>query len=129
MLYTFNSDTPIFLQLASLLEDDIFSGVYEEGSAIPSTNELSVLLHINPATVLKAMNILLANNLIEKRRGIGMFVVKGARKRIKEKRKEEFNDKYIIPLLKEAEKLSIKKEDLFLLIEKGSKNENWMLKH
>ncbi len=124
MLYTFNSDTPIFLQLASLLEDDIFSGVYEEGSAIPSTNELSVLLHINPATVLKAMNILLANNLIEKRRGIGMFVVKGARKRIKEKRKEEFNDKYIIPLLKEAEKLSIKKEDLFLLIEKGSKNEN-----
>lgn len=124
MLYTFNSDTPIFLQLASLLEDDIFSGVYEEGSAIPSTNELSVLLHINPATVLKAMNILLANNLIEKRRGIGMFVVKGARKKIKEKRKEEFNDKYIIPLLKEAEKLSIKKEDLFLLIEKGSKNEN-----
>lgn len=124
MLYTFNSDTPIFLQLASLLEDDIFSGIYEEGSAIPSTNELSVLLHINPATVLKAMNILLANNLIEKRRGIGMFVVKGARKRIKEKRKEEFNDKYIIPLLKEAEKLSIKKEDLFLLIEKGSKNEN-----
>lgn len=124
MLYTFNSDTPIFLQLAALLEDDIFSGVYEEGSAIPSTNELSVLLHINPATVLKAMNILLANNLIEKKRGIGMFVVKGARKKIMEKRKEEFNSKYIIPLLKEAEKLSIKKEDLFLLIDKGSENEN-----
>lgn len=121
MLYTFNSDTPIFLQLASFLEDDIFSGVYEEGSAIASTNELSVLLHINPATVLKAMNILLADNLIEKRRGIGMFVVKGARKKIKEKRKEEFNDKYIIPLLKEAEKLEINKEDLILLIEKGSK--------
>ena len=74
MNYTFKDDSPIFQQLAKALEDDIFLGTYEEGTAIPSTTELSVALHINPATVLKAMNLLLDMDLIEKRRGIGMFV-------------------------------------------------------
>lgn len=59
MIYTFTEDSPIYLQLAQLLKDDIFLGIYKEGTAIPSTTELSVVLHINPATVLKAMNILL----------------------------------------------------------------------
>ena len=53
MNYTFKDDSPIFQQLAKALEDDIFLGTYEEGTAIPSTTELSVALHINPATVLK----------------------------------------------------------------------------
>ena len=63
MNYTFKDDSPIFQQLAKALEDDIFLGTYEEGKAIPSTTELSVALHINPATVLKAMNLLLDMDL------------------------------------------------------------------
>ena len=86
MNYTFKDDSPIFQQLAKALEDDIFLGTYEEGTAIPSTTELSVALHINPATVLKAMNLLLDMDLIEKRRGIGMFVTNGAKERIRERR-------------------------------------------
>lgn len=116
MNYTFKDDSPIFQQLSKALEDDIFLGTYEEGKAIPSTTELSVALHINPATVLKAMNILLEMDLIEKRRGIGMFVREGAKERIKDRRKIEFKDKYLTPLLEEAKRLGMDKKEIALLI-------------
>lgn len=116
MNYTFKDDSPIFQQLAKALEDDIFLGTYEEGKAIPSTTELSVALHINPATVLKAMNLLLDMDLLEKRRGIGMFVKDGAKGRIKERRKKEFKDKYLSPMLEEAKRLGMDKKEIALLI-------------
>ena len=52
------SDVPLFVQIAEGIEEDIFTGSYAEGDRIPSTNELSALLGINPHTVLKGMNIL-----------------------------------------------------------------------
>ena len=51
-------DKPIFIQIAEQLEDSIFTGVFPEETKIPSTNEISVLLSINPHTVLKGMNLL-----------------------------------------------------------------------
>ena len=116
MNYTFKDDSPIFQQLAKALEDDIFLGTYEEGKAIPSTTELSVALHINPATVLKAMNLLLDMDLLEKRRGIGMFVKDGAKEKIRERRKKEFKDKYLSPMLEEAKRLGMDKKEIALLI-------------
>ena len=116
MNYTFKDDSPIFLQLGKALEDDIFLGTYQEGTAIPSTTELSVALHINPATVLKAMNLLLDMGLIEKRRGIGMFVKDGAKERIKERRKMEFKDKFLAPMLEEAKRLGMDRKEIALLI-------------
>ena len=51
-------DKPIFIQIAEQLEDSIFTGVFPEETKIPSTNEISALLSINPHTVLKGMNLL-----------------------------------------------------------------------
>ena len=116
MNYIFKDDSPIFQQLAKALEDDIFLGTYKEGSAIPSTTELSVALHINPATVLKAMNLLLDLGLIEKKRGIGMFVTNGAIERIRERRKAEFKDKYLVPMLKEARRLGMDSKEIISCI-------------
>ncbi len=53
-----NIDKPIFLQIAEQLEDSIFTGAFPEETQIPSTNEISALLSINPHTVLKGMNVL-----------------------------------------------------------------------
>ena len=53
-----NIEKPIFIQIAEQLEDSIFTGVFPEESKIPSTNEISALLNINPHTVLKGMNML-----------------------------------------------------------------------
>lgn len=112
MRYKFSDDSPIFIQLAKAIEEDIFLSIYKEGESIPSTTELSLELHINPATVLKAMNILVDEGIIEKRRGIGMFVKEGSVKSIRNKKSKAFEKDFILPLLKEAEKLNISKDEL-----------------
>ena len=118
MLYTFLPDSPIYIQLSERIKDDIFTGIYEEGKPISSTTERSVALHVNPATVLKAVNLLLQEGLIEKRRGIGMFVAQNAKEKITEERKKSFCSNYILPLIEEAKKLSISKDEILNMIKK-----------
>ena len=77
----FNSEKPIFVQVADGLEDAILTGAFEEGSQIPSITEISVTLKINPATALKGINILTENGIVYKKRGVGMFVAEGAKKK------------------------------------------------
>lgn len=57
-------DKPIFIQIAEQLEDSIFTGVFPEETKIPSTNEISALLSINPHTVLKGMNLLVDGDMV-----------------------------------------------------------------
>ena len=119
MQFHFNESTPLYQQIASQLEEMIFTGGFDEGSQVPSTTQLSQQLHINPATVLKGMNILVDAGLIEKHRGRGMFVRTGARQKIMEERKESFYKDYVKTLLVEAHKLGINKKHLVELIERG----------
>ena len=119
MQFHFNESTPLYHQIASQLEEMIFTGGFDEGSQVPSTTQLSQQLHINPATVLKGMNILVDAGLIEKHRGRGMFVRTGARQKIMEERKESFYKDYVKTLLVEAHKLGINKQHLVELIERG----------
>ena len=119
MQFHFNESTPLYQQIASQLEEMIFTGGFDEGSQVPSTTQLSQQLHINPATVLKGMNILVDAGLIEKHRGRGMFVRTGARQKIMEERKESFYKDYVKILLVEAHKLGINKQHLVELIERG----------
>lgn len=101
------SNTPIFIQIANLIEEQILNGVYTEDMQIISTNELSSLLKINPNTILKGMNLLVDESILYKKRGLGIFVNKDALSIIKNKRLDDFNDKYIKTLVSEAKKLNI----------------------
>ena len=121
MQFDFNSGTPIYLQIARQLEDAIFTGIYPEETQIPSTTELSVSLQINPATVLKGMNILVDGGIIYKKRGLGMFVSTGAVEIIRAKRQSGFFENYILPLKAEAKKLGLSEEEIIALIERGDK--------
>lgn len=114
-----NLDIPIFIQIAQQLEDSIFTGIFPEEEKIPSTNEVSALLNINPHTVLKGMNMLVDQGIIYKRRGLGMYVRAGAVDIIRSKRQSDFFAKYISPLIAEASKLQMSKEDIMELIERG----------
>ena len=78
MYINFDSEKPIFLQIAEGLEDSILSGVYPEESQIPSITEFSVAYRINPAPALKGINVLVDEGIVYKKRGIGMFVKSGA---------------------------------------------------
>ncbi|MDD4012093.1 MAG: GntR family transcriptional regulator [Sphaerochaetaceae bacterium] len=114
---------PIFMQVSEKLTDAIFTGAFAEETQIPSTTEISMTYKINPATVLKGMNLLVDQGLIYKRRGVGMFVKQGARERIKTMRNEDFSEKFIKPLLDEAKKLDLSAEDLHKLIDKEMSDE------
>ena len=85
-------DKPIYLQIAEQLEDSIFTGVFPEETKIPSTNEVAAVLNINPHTVLKGMNLLVDEDIIYKKRGLGMFVKTGAVEKIRQpdRRKNAF---------------------------------------
>lgn len=118
-----NTDKPIFIQIAEQLEDSIFTGTFPEETKIPSTNEISALLNINPHTVLKGMNMLVDEEIIYKKRGLGMFVREGAVDKIRTKRQGQFFDSYIATLVAEASKLDMSKEEVIYLIERGFENE------
>lgn len=107
-----NNTDPIFLQIAKFIEDEIMVGDIEEESQIPSTTEISKMYTINPATVLKGINLLVDQDVLYKKRGIGMFVKAGARNRIKDQRKETFRKVVVENLVKEANKLGISKEEV-----------------
>lgn len=118
MELNFESEKPIFLQLSEQIENAILSGAYEEESQIPSTTDISVSYKINPATVLKGFNLLVDGEVIYKRRGVGMFVCKGAVQKLKERRKSEFISIYLQSLVDEAKKLNITKSEIINMIER-----------
>lgn len=117
MNLNFESEKPIYLQLAEEIENAILSGAYPEEAQIPSTTEVSVSYKINPATVLKGFNLLVDEKVIYKKRGVGMFVSGGAVKELKNKRKAGFMSDYVQSMLEEASKLQITKEEIISMIE------------
>ncbi len=84
---------------------------------MPSTNELAAFHRINPATAAKGVNRLVADGVLYKRRGIGMFVATGARTLLLDRRREEFARRYLAPLLAEARKLGIDAEQVKKMID------------
>jgi DNA-binding transcriptional regulator YhcF (GntR family) len=111
--------TPLFVQVADRLAGEIADGGLAEGERVPSTN---AFYRINPATAAKGINVLADDGLLEKRRGIGMFVATGARQRLLARRRAEFTQRYVEPLLAEAVRLGIDTDELFALI-KEARNE------
>lgn len=116
-------ETPLFVQIAESIEDDVFTGIYKEGDRVPSTNEVAALFGINPHTVLKGMNILVDAGIIHKRRGMGMYVSDGALDAIRAKRQAAFAENYVDTLVAEAHKLGMTKMQVLALVEKGLNHE------
>lgn len=107
---------PLFLQLAERIENDILGGAIPEEAQIPSTNDFASFYRINPATAGKGVNLLVDAGILYKKRGIGMFVADGARARIIAQRRERFRSDYLLPLLAEAETLTISRAQLAEMI-------------
>jgi GntR family transcriptional regulator len=107
---------PIFTQIAERLADEIAAGTLAEGDQVPSTNELAAFYRINPATAAKGINVLTDNGLVEKRRGVGMFVAAGARERLLDERRKQFAQRYVEPMVAEAARLRLDIETLLSLV-------------
>ena len=112
---------PIFVQIAERIEEDILADRLAEEEQAPSTNQFAALYQINPATAAKGINLLVDQGILYKKRGLGMFVATGARERLMEKRRTEFFERYVVPMLQEAAKLGITEAQLAEMMQKGVK--------
>ena len=73
-----NDGQPIYRQLRDRVVHMILDGVLKEGDPLPSVRNVAAEFRLNPLTVLKAYQELVDEELVEKRRGLGMFVKPGA---------------------------------------------------
>ncbi len=81
---------PIYRQLRDRVVAMILEGILKEGDALPSVRNVAAEFRINPLTVLKAYQELADEQLVEKRRGRGMFVNAGARAQLMTAERERF---------------------------------------
>jgi DNA-binding transcriptional regulator YhcF (GntR family) len=108
----FNSDKPIFLQMADRLCDEILADKYKDDDRIPSVREYAVLLEVNTNTAVKAYDELARANIIYNKRGLGYFVTKGAKKQILKERKHVFMKEQLPELFRQMQLLGITLEDV-----------------
>ena len=90
MTIAWNDSTPIYRQLRDRVVAMILDGVLKQGDALPSVRQVAADFQINPITVSKAYQELVDENLVEKRRGLGMYVTEGARSALMKSERERF---------------------------------------
>lgn len=85
-----NDNQPIYIQLREKVIGLILDEVLKDGDALPSVRNVSAEYRVNPITVSKAYQTLVDDQLITKKRGLGMFVQDGARAQLLESEKQKF---------------------------------------
>ncbi|MEO6065933.1 MAG: GntR family transcriptional regulator [Lysobacterales bacterium] len=90
MSVQWNDNTPIYRQLREKVIAMILDGLLKEGDALPSVRQVAGDFQLNPITVSKAYQELANDNLIDKRRGLGMYVAEGAREQLLASERERF---------------------------------------
>lgn len=106
---------PIYFQISAWLEIEILSGNITAGEKIYSQYQLAEMFNINPATAARGLNILADENILYKKRGLGMFVSHEAMEIIRRKRRELVLER-LLELVKEAEILKISETELIAML-------------
>ena len=109
---TFNSDKPIYVQMADRLCDEILADKYQDDDRIPSVREYAVLLEVNTNTAVKAYDELARANIIYNKRGLGYFVTPRAKQQIMEERKQDFMKQRLPELFRQMQLLNISINDV-----------------
>jgi GntR family transcriptional regulator len=107
-----NDSQPIYWQLKERTVAMILDGTLAEGEALPSVRTVASEFQLNPITVSKSYQALVDEGLVEKRRGLGMFVCEGARKKLIESERAKFLNEEWPAMLARIEQLGLRIEDL-----------------
>ena len=118
-----NSDKSIYVQIAENIENEILLGYLNEEDQAPSTNQFAKIYQINPATAGKGLNLLVEEGILYKKRGLGMFVAEGSRKKILKKRQIAFFKEILPGILTEAKRLDITTKEITDYIENRERGE------
>jgi len=105
----FNGDTPIYLQLRAHIEELILEGTLAEEAQIHSQRVMASEYGLNPITVGNALSLLVDEGVLEKKRGVGMFVALGAREKIINALSKDFITDSLEPVLRKARQLELPK--------------------
>jgi GntR family transcriptional regulator len=112
MTIAWNDSTPIYRQLRDRVVAMILDGVLKQGDALPSVRQVAADFQINPITVSKAYQELVDENLVEKRRGLGMYVTEGARNALMKSERERFLSEEWPPLYARLTRLGLSLQEL-----------------
>lgn len=112
MNIAWNDKDPIYRQLRDRIVEMILEGVYKDGDVLPSVRQVSSDLRINPITVSKAYQMLVDDQLIDKRRGLGMYVSEGARQKLTEHERTRFLNEEWPLILERIERLGLSPKQL-----------------
>ena len=117
MILNNDDSKPIYVQIAEWLETEILSENFQVDEKVYSQYQLAEMFTINPATAGKGLTLLVEDEILYKRRGLGMFIADHARERILQKRKEQRLKKLVVDLVDEAERLGVGEAELVELIQ------------
>ena len=107
-----NDDQPIYRQLRDRVVAMILDGVLKEGDALPSVRTVAADYRVNPLTVLKGYQQLVDEELVEKRRGLGMFVKAGARNVLLKGERQRFMTEEWPKIQQTMQRLGLRAEEL-----------------
>ena len=107
-----NDGQPIYRQLRDRVVAMILDGVLQEGDPLPSVRNVAAEYRVNPLTVLKSYQELVDEELVEKRRGLGMFIQSGARNRLLLGERQKFLDEQWPRVRATIQRLGLKPEEL-----------------
>ena len=103
----FDDRSPIYRQIADQVKADVVNGTLDGDDQVMSTNQYAAYYRINPATVAKAFQQLVDEQVLYKKRGIGMFVSPTARDALRAQRRETFFSDVVDPMVAEARAVGI----------------------
>lgn len=112
MPVTWNDTTPIYLQLKERVVAMMLDGVLKPGDALPSVRQVAADFQLNPITVSRAYQELADESLVEKRRGLGMYVTEGAPEKLLASEREHFLRAEWPAVVQRITRLGLKMEEL-----------------
>lgn len=116
-----NDNQPIYRQLRDRVVAMILEGTLKEGDPLPSVRNVAADFQLNPLTVLKGYQELVDEDLVEKRRGLGMFVREGATKRLMGDEREKFLQEEWPLVAQTIKRLGLSVEQLLRAIKENSR--------
>ncbi len=117
-----NDNQPIYWQLKERTVAMILDGTLKEGDALPSVRTVAAEFQLNPITVSKSYQALVDEGLVEKRRGLGMFVREGARKQLLASERDRFLSEEWPAMVNRIEQLGLDAESLLAEIAEKHKS-------
>jgi GntR family transcriptional regulator len=107
-----NTSKPVYLKLRDIISGSNLDGEYQEGDMLPSVRAFASEQGANPLTVAKAYQGFQEDGLVTVKRGVGMFVARGAKAKLRDAQRKDFIDNVWPPVERQMKRLDINLDDL-----------------